>query len=382
MKPIERAALGLLACAVALASSATVLVLQQTGVISIPKFAAGHQAEPAPTELTAYLAKLDGRHPTPAIVEPPQAPLPLRLEPEATPESVTEATPGSEPAPETLQATPESEPAPAEVKTPALPEEAEAETETSSWSSEVITQASPPSAGTRLSAVPPQSPQWQNPDVKRTYTLDEKIAEISPTANRRITAKFDAAKVAWPPVELGLVAIKDEKVLELHARSISGEWQFVHRYPVLAASGTTGPKLRQGDKQVPEGVYGISFLNPNSKYHVALRVDYPNTFDKQMAAKDGRKKLGGDIMIHGKNASVGCLAVGDEAAEDLFVLAASIGLPKIKLVIAPTDFRKTEVPAAQDGHPKWLPKLYKHVASEMSDFKAPPSTSLLSLIGL
>jgi hypothetical protein len=38
--------------------------------------------------------------------------------------------------------------------------------------------------------------------------------------------------------------------------------------------------------------------------------------------KDGRKNLGSNIMIHGKNCSVGCLAMGDEAAEELFVLAA------------------------------------------------------------
>ena len=65
-------------------------------------------------------------------------------------------------------------------------------------------------------------------------------------------------------------------------------WKLIHRYSVLAASGVAGPKLRQGDKQVPEGVYGISFLNPSSRYDVSLRVNYPNAFDRQMAAKDGR----------------------------------------------------------------------------------------------
>jgi murein L,D-transpeptidase YafK len=64
----------------------------------------------------------------------------------------------------------------------------------------------------------------------------------------------------------------------------------IHRYPLLAASGVAGPKLRQGDKQVPEGVYGISFLNPNSRYDVSLRVNYPNAFDRQMAAKDGPER--------------------------------------------------------------------------------------------
>lgn len=215
----------------------------------------------------------------------------------------------------------------------------------------------------------------------KTYTLDERLGEFSPAANKRLAEKFIAAEAVWPPAEIAFVAIKDEKVLELFARPSGSEWKFIHRYPVLAASGASGPKLRQGDKQVPEGVYGITFLNPNSRYHVSLRVNYPNTFDRKMAARDGRDDLGGDIMIHGKTKSVGCLAIGDEAAEELFALAAQVGLPKIKLIIAPTDFRKNGVPTAQPDHPAWLPELYTEVASTMAEFKAPPSNGLLSFFG-
>lgn len=234
----------------------------------------------------------------------------------------------------------------------------------------------PPSEARRL--------PWQTPASlapSRSYTLKERLEEISPAARTRLAAKFEAAGAVWPPAEVALVAIKDQKVLELFARpSGGGAWKLVHRYSVLAASGRSGPKLRQGDKQVPEGVYGISFLNPNSRYHVSLRVNYPNAFDRKMAMKDGRKNLGGDIMIHGKKASIGCLAIGDAAAEEMFVLAAHIGLPQIKLIIAPTDFRKNGVPAVEPGQPEWLPKLYTQVASAMSEFKAPPtSIGLLSL---
>ena len=42
-------------------------------------------------------------------------------------------------------------------------------------------------------------------------------------------------------------------------------------------------------------------------------------------------------MIHGGAASIGCLAIGDEAVEELFVLAALTGLDHIELVIAPSD---------------------------------------------
>ncbi len=283
-------------------------------------------------------------------------------------------------------------PSPAEqTAVAALPPSDETENP-DTWSAETHAETQPaPGWGTRLSIFPPQrapsAPPGMSPAAKsgpqKSYSLSEKLAEISPGATQRLTAKFATAKVAWPPAEMALVAIKDEKIVELHARQPGAEWKLVHRYPVLAASGRSGPKLRQGDRQVPEGIYGISFLNPNSRYHVSMRVNYPNAFDREMAAKEGRSDLGGDIMIHGKALSVGCLAVGDAAAEELFVLAAQVGLPSIKLIIAPTDFRRGGVPTADQSQPAWVPKLYTEVAAAMTDYKRPPSAfgGLLSFFG-
>jgi hypothetical protein len=220
---------------------------------------------------------------------------------------------------------------------------------------------------------------------KRRYTLKERLAQISPGATPRLMSKFKAAKVAWPPDKVSLVAIKDRKVIELHAQSGTGKWTFIHSYPVLAASGKVGPKLRRGDRQVPEGIYRITYLNPNSQYHVSLRVNYPNAFDRKMARKEGRKDLGGDIMIHGKRTSAGCLAMGDDAAEELFVLVAEVGKSNTTLIIAPTDFRSAAAPPPgkpPPNSPEWLPELYTEVATAMSDYKVPPQPSLLSLLGL
>lgn len=221
---------------------------------------------------------------------------------------------------------------------------------------------------------------------ERSVSLSQRLGEIAPAASARLAEKFQSAGVSWPPAEAALVAVKNERTLELHARGAGGGWTFVHRYPVLAASGGAGPKLRKGDRQVPEGIYRISFLNPNSKFHVSLRVNYPNDFDRQMAVRDGRKDLGGDIMIHGKAASSGCLAVGDAAAEELFVLSERIGLAHVKLVIAPVDFRREAVPPPKPGDPPWLAGLYAQVASEMSAYKAPAASGgvvsgLLSFFG-
>lgn len=257
---------------------------------------------------------------------------------------------------------------------------APADEEETIWSTETMPVATPP-APMRQSLLPSFRLPWQSQrpaPPPRTYTLKTRLAEISLPATARLAAKFQAVNANWPPSEIALVAIKDQKALELHARTAGGPWQLIHRYRVLAASGGAGPKLRQGDKQVPEGIYRISLLNPNSAYHVSMRVNYPNTFDRQMAVRDGRRDLGGDIMIHGKNLSAGCLAVGDEAVEELFVLAAQIGLANIRLIIAPTDFRQNGVVIGDKGGPDWLPQLYAEIASAMGEFKAPPAPSLLS----
>lgn len=252
-----------------------------------------------------------------------------------------------------------------------------------SWSTRIRPETAPLPSSWRFTLLP--SPRLPSQNVRpghplRTYTLKTRLAEISPTATLRLGAKFETANAVWPPAEVTLIAIKDEKVLELHARPSGGAWTLIHRYRVLAASGGAGPKLRQGDKQVPEGIYAIAFLNPNSAYHVSLRVNYPNAFDRQMAGKDGRKELGGDIMIHGKNLSAGCLAMGDEAVEELFVLAAQVGLSNVKLIISPTDFRLAGISAIAAGQPQWLPKLYAEIATALAQFKVPQrSKGLLSL---
>jgi len=227
---------------------------------------------------------------------------------------------------------------------------------------------------------PPRLP-WltpRPPERRRVYTLKTRLAEIAPPATARLAEKFATAKMPLPPAEIALVAIKDEKMLELHARAKGSDWKLIHRYRILAASGGRGPKLQRGDKQVPEGLYSISFLNPNSAYHVSMRVNFPNAFDRAMATKDARRDLGGDIMIHGKNLSAGCLAMGDEAVEELFVLAAQTGLGNVRLIIAPTDMREHGIPAAEPGRPEWLPKLYAEIASAMTEFKKPTAPSLLS----
>ena len=209
------------------------------------------------------------------------------------------------------------------------------------------------------------------------YSLVERLAEIGPGAIARLEEKFSDAGVAWPPQRLAFLAFKEERVIEVQAQSAGGGWAPVYRYKVEAASGGAGPKLVEGDRQVPEGLYKIVSLNPNSRYHVSLRVGYPNDFDRAMAKADGRKKLGGDIMIHGRNLSAGCLAVGDAGAEEFFVMAHAIGLDYVDVIIAPRDFRKPSVFASfketiNFGGPSWVPSLYESIKVALEPFPEMP----------
>lgn len=204
------------------------------------------------------------------------------------------------------------------------------------------------------------------------FTVQQRLDQFGEAAALRLKHHYQAAGVGFPGDRAALLAFKDQRRLELYVKDAEGDWQFIRDYPVRAASGAAGPKLREGDFQVPEGIYRVTFLNANSRYHVSLRLDYPNAFDRQMAQRDGRSQLGGDIMIHGKAVSVGCLAMGDEAAEELFTLAAELGQSNVQVLIAPTDFRISAA-QARTGDPEWLPTLYTKLDSALQDFPASSS---------
>jgi hypothetical protein len=155
---------------------------------------------------------------------------------------------------------------------------------------------------------------------------------------------FADAGAAFPPPRLDLLVLKEERQLEIWAPGERGRPVLVHRFPVLGASGHAGPKLREGDLQVPEGIYRLRVLNPNSRFHLSLGTDYPNALDRAAARADGRAGLGGDIFLHGGSASVGCVAIGDEAIESLFWLVGRAGRAKVRVLLAPWDLRAPDAP--------------------------------------
>jgi len=140
------------------------------------------------------------------------------------------------------------------------------------------------------------------------------------------------------PKEIILIALKQEKKLQVYAKDYNGT-KFIKEYPFTANSGTLGPKLKEGDKQIPEGIYEVEYLNPNSSYHLSIKVSYPNQFDKSKTKFTNQAKMGGDIFIHGKSVTIGCIPIGDEAIEEVFLLTNKAINNGVKVIISPKDFR-------------------------------------------
>lgn len=208
--------------------------------------------------------------------------------------------------------------------------------------------------------------------VRGGYSVAERLDQYKVPVAFRLRRDFERVGLQYPPHELAYVSFKDSRVLEVYGRMSSSQaWRFVRQYTVLGASGQLGPKLAEGDNQVPEGLYRVEYLNPNSRFHLSIRLNYPNEFDKRMAAADRRTRLGSDIMIHGGSLSIGCLAVGDRAAEDLFVLAALVSKERVRVLISPTDFRTHANPGLVT-EPAWVRGLYADIRSELQQFRKGP----------
>ena len=110
---------------------------------------------------------------------------------------------------------------------------------------------------------------------------------------------------------------KEESELELWKQRADGRYYHFKTYPICNWSGELGPKVKQGDRQAPEGFYTVSRgqMNPDSKYHLAFNLGFPNVYDK------AHGRTGEYLMIHGKCKSAGCYAMTDALIEEIYAIA-------------------------------------------------------------
>ncbi|MCA1779125.1 MAG: 2-dehydro-3-deoxyphosphooctonate aldolase [Xanthomonadaceae bacterium] len=144
---------------------------------------------------------------------------------------------------------------------------------------------------------------------------------------------------------------KQSRELELHVGGDQG-FRLYRTYPICEISGALGPKRFEGDYQAPEGFYNVEpeRLHPNSDFHLAFNLGYPNAFDR------ARGRTGSNIMIHGGCASNGCFAMTDYYMEQIYLLAEAAlrnGQPSIGVEIYP--FRMSDENLASHSASRWSP---------------------------
>lgn len=200
------------------------------------------------------------------------------------------------------------------------------------------------------------------------HATNTTVKKYELSTEKHLKPYFNEANLHYPPQQLALLAFKQEKRMELWAKDDTSHWEHILNYPLTAISGHLGPKLKRNDRQIPEGIYHIVRFNPYSSFHLSMMLNYPNNMDKQRASMDGRRELGDNIFIHGKSVSVGCLAIGDKAIDELFVLVNKVGKPNTEVIIAPRDFRHSTMTSHNYGSPRWLPQLYQQLTVKLKSF--------------
>lgn len=150
------------------------------------------------------------------------------------------------------------------------------------------------------------------------------------------TALMQSYGLVLSGIEVYLRAFKHEKQLELWARASKGKkFKLIKTYAFCRSSGVLGPKRRDGDRQIPEGLYIIERYNPFSQFYLSLGLNYPNKSDRILGEKGN---LGGDIFIHGKCVTIGCIPITDELIKELYLIcvyARSGGQKRVPVHIFP-----------------------------------------------
>jgi murein L,D-transpeptidase YafK len=176
------------------------------------------------------------------------------------------------------------------------------------------------------------------------------MERVKPLLEADLTAK----NLHWgDPVFLR--AFKEEAQLEVFLKDRqTNRFVLFRSYPIVALSGKPGPKLLEGDGQVPEGFYhaGSSAMKSDSVFHLAINIGYPNEYDR------AHGRTGSFIMIHGNRVSIGCLAMTDEKIEEIYSLcdaALNKGQPFVRIHVFPFRMSKERMETVKDdaNFPFW-----------------------------
>ena len=151
-----------------------------------------------------------------------------------------------------------------------------------------------------------------NTDSLTTVSSERALRPLSPETTRELEKKNMPKE---SPILVRL--FKEESELEVWKQDTTGRFALLKSYPICRWSGELGPKMKEGDRQAPEGFYTIKpgQMNPNSSYYLAINLGFPNEFDRAWG------RTGDFLMIHGVCSSRGCYAMTDEQIGEIYALA-------------------------------------------------------------
>lgn len=146
--------------------------------------------------------------------------------------------------------------------------------------------------------------------------LDDLSSAAPQISGKMLTEMSNKGMKAESPV---LVRIfKQESELEIWKVDRTGRYALLKTYPMCRWSGKLGPKMKNGDRQAPEGFYHVSagMLNPKSQYYVSFNLGYPNRLESALGY------TGEALMVHGACSSSGCYALTDQGVGEIYAIVA------------------------------------------------------------
>jgi murein L,D-transpeptidase YafK len=202
--------------------------------------------------------------------------------------------------------------------------------------------------------------QLKHKRVKAAYNEKEGV----------VKTYFSQKNISYSGFHLFIRTFKKEQTLEVWAKEEGKEtYTLLHTYDFCATSGTLGPKRKEGDMQIPEGVYFINHFNPLSNFYLSLGINYPNASDKILSDPN---LPGGNIYVHGNCVTVGCIPLTDEKIKELYVLAVEArnnGQEKIPVHIFPSRLSETGFNALKKDFPAKTLSFWENLKSVYEDFE-------------
>ena len=151
--------------------------------------------------------------------------------------------------------------------------------------------------------------------VGETTRITDRWHSPDPQTFRKQAWAELAARQLRPGMPVFIRIFKQSSQLELWLQAKSG-WELYKTVEICNWSGGLGPKLKEGDRQSPEGFYTVTKaqLNPGSRHHLSFNLGFPNRYDRSLG------RTGSFLMVHGGCSSSGCYAVRDHEVEVIYRL--------------------------------------------------------------